>query len=391
MFGYIKKFLDFAEEQRKGMAGALVLGFFQSLFAAFSLIASAYALGKILDGEATRDTAWISMGIVLAGMAGSYLCNYFSIQMETKAGYTTAAGARIRIAEKLRYAPMGYFNQRNLGQITNVATNTAESLQETLTRCMVLSVQGMLTTAAINIMLFFFDWRIGLVTLAGFVLFLIVNNRMHKAGEVMSGRKIKSIEGAVEAILEYVQGISIIKSYNLTGSANKKVSDAIQEENTVSYRMERAFIPLMSLQGIVIKLAGLCIVICAIVFYLDGSMTLTNALMVCIASSMVYNDLATGGNMSALMRTAALAIDNINATLNMPSMDENGTDIIPENTAISVENISFSYDKRKIIDDISVDIPAGSSLAIVGGSGGGKTTLCNLIIRFWDVDEGKLS
>lgn len=390
MFGYIKKFLDFAGAQRKKMAGALALGFFQSLFNAFSLLATAYALGTILDGSASRKTAWISMGIVLAGMAGAYFCNYFSIQLETKAGYTTAAGARIRIAEKLRYAPMGYFNQRNLGQITNVATNTCESLQETLTRSMVLSVQGVLTTAAINLMLFFFDWRIGLMTLAGFLVFLFVNHRMHRAGEVMSGRKLKSVEGAVEAILEYVQGIAVIKSYNLTGSANKKVSDAIDEENTVSYRMERAFIPLMSVQGIVTKLAGLAIVACAIAFYLDGSMTLQNALMMCIASAMVYNELATGGNMSALMRTAALAIDNINATLDIPVMDENGADITPQNTDIAVEHVGFSYDKRKIINDVSVDIPAGSTLAIVGGSGGGKTTLCNLIIRFWDVDGGSI-
>lgn len=206
----------------------------------------------------------------------------------------------------------------------------------------------------------------------------------------MSGRKVKSVESAVEAILEYVQGISVIKSYNLAGNANKKVADAIEEENKVSYGMERAFIPMMSLQGVVTKVAGLAIVACAVVFCINGSMELQNALMVCIAAFMVYNELATGGNMSALMRTAALSIDNINAALNMPAMDEKGKDIAPENTDISVEDISFSYDKRKIIDGVSVDIPAGSALAIVGGSGGGKTTLCNLIIRFWDVDEGAI-
>lgn len=391
MFGYIKKFLDFAQEQRKKMVVALIFGFFQSMFGAFSLLSASYVLGKVLNGSVNYQTAWTAMGIMLAGMVGSYICNYFSTQFQTEAGYITGAQARIRIAEKLRYAPMGYFNQKNLGQITNIATNTAESLQETLTRCMLLSVQGLLTTAVINIMMFFFDWRIGLVTLIGFLLFLVVNHQLHKAGEKISDRKVKSVENAVEAILEYVQGISVIKSYNLTGKANKKVSEAIDEENQVSYSMEKVYIPLMSLQGFVTKAASLAIVVCAIVFYINGTMELQNALMVCIASFMVYNELAVGGNMSALLRTAALSIDNINSALNMPKMDEGGEVIEPKNTEIAVNKVSFSYDKRKIIDEVSLEIPVGSTFAIVGGSGSGKTTLCNLIIRFWDVDSGSVT
>ena len=226
IFKYIKQFIDFSQEQRKNMIAALSLGFFQSLFNAFSLMAASYVLGTILDGTVQKSTAWISMGIVLAGMVGAYFCNYFSMQKQTEAGYTTGANARIRIAERLRYAPMGYFSQRNLGQITNTATNTADSLQETLTRCMVLSVQGLLNTAAITIAMFIFDWRIGLVTLGGFGVFLLANNKLHKVGEKISERKVKSVDIDVEAILEYVQGAAVIKSYNLTGKANKKVSDS---------------------------------------------------------------------------------------------------------------------------------------------------------------------
>ena len=120
-------------------------------------------------------------------------------------------------------------------------------------------------------------------------------------------------------------------------------------------------------------------------------MPLFAALVACIASFMVVNDLDSGGNMSALVRISANSIDKIEAAMNLPVMDINGKEITPVKTDIDVKNVDFSYDKRKIIDGVTVDIPARSSLAIVGGSGSGKTTLCNLILRFWDVDKGSIS
>ncbi|MFQ7079189.1 MAG: ATP-binding cassette domain-containing protein [Christensenellaceae bacterium] len=120
-------------------------------------------------------------------------------------------------------------------------------------------------------------------------------------------------------------------------------------------------------------------------------MPLFTALVACIASFMVFNDLDSGGNMSALLRMAANSIDKIEAAMNLPVMDINGKEITPAKTDIAVQNVDFSYDKRKIIDGVTVDIPVRSSLAIVGGSGSGKTTLCNLIMRFWDVDKGSIS
>lgn len=390
IFSYIKKFLDFAQDQRREMIGALVFGFLQSMCNASSLLATAYVLNSALTETLDGTSAWIAAGIVLAGMIGAFICSYFATQLQTKAGYITGAQARIRIADKLRYAPMGYFNERNLGQITNTATNTAESLQETLTRCMLLSVQGMLSTAAIIIFMFIFDWRIGLIALAGALAFMVANAFLHKAGEKLAERKVASGESAVEAILEYVQGIAVIKSYNLTGKANKKVSDVIAEDRDAAYAMERAYVPFMAVQTVIARLASLAIVAVTVVFNLNGSMELGSALVICIASFIIYDSLLTGGHMSALLRVAALSIDNINAVLAMPAMDDGSSSIKPKNTEITVSSVDFSYGDRKIIDNLSVAIPERSTLAIVGGSGSGKTTLCNLIIRFWDVDDGSI-
>ena len=391
MFKYLLKFIKFAGKQRKHMIIALVFGLLQSIFTAFLLLATAYALQNMIEGTATMSTVWSAFGIVGGGVLLAAVCNYFSTQFLTYAGYTIAANARIRIADKLKYAPMGYFNEHNLGQIANTATNTAESLQDTLTRCLLLTTKGLFMALVITISLLVFDWRIGLVAAAGFVLFLIINHFLHKAGEKNLDRKTVSGDRAVEAVLEYVQGIAVIKSYNLTGKANKKVTSAIKEDRDVNYALEKNYIPFMALQGVAVKLAGVAIIAVSVWLYAQLSMPLFTALVACIASFMVFNDLDSGGNMSALLRMAANSIDKIEAAMNLPVMDINGKEITPVKTDIDVKNVDFSYDKRKIIDGVTVDIPARSSLAIVGGSGSGKTTLCNLILRFWDVDKGSIS
>lgn len=391
MIGYLIKFIKFSGDQKKYMIGALVFGFFESVFGAFGLMATAYALDAILNSGVTANLVWKALGFMLGGVFGAAFCNYFSTQFLTRAGYTSAANSRIKIADKLKYAPMGYFSNHNLGQITNVATNVAETLQETLTRCVLMTIKGYLMATVITVIMFVVDWRIGLVTLGGFVLFILANVVLQKAGEKVSDKKSISQEKAISAVLEYVQGISVIKSYNLVGKANKKVNDAINEENKVSFDLEKTFVPFMSAQGLITKLTGVAIVACSIAFCLDGSLSLAYALAMCVASFMVFNDLSAGGNMSTLLRLASIAIDKINDTLDMPVMDENGKNIVAKDANISVRNVDFAYDERKIIDNLSVEISQGKSLAIVGGSGSGKTTLCDLIIRFWDVDKGEIT
>lgn len=391
MFKYIFKFIKFGGNQKKYMIAALIIGLFQSVFEATGLFATAYALDKIIENTIVKSDMWVAFFIILFGILGTAICSYFSTQFLTKAGYTVSAYSRIKIADKLRLAPMGYFTQRNLGEITSVATNSAELLQDTLTRCMLLSTKGVLMTIVITVAMFIFDVRIGFIALVGFILFLIVNSIMQRKGKMISDKKTKNSEEIVSAILEYAQGISVIKSYNLTGKANKKVTEVIDKENQLCYGMERVFVSVLAIQDLVAKLTGVAIVGFSVWFCLEGTLSLSNALVLSIASFMVFNDLTQGGNVSALLRVASNCIDTINDTLNIPTMGQNGRNITPKSTDINIKNIDFSYDERKIIDNVSVKIPQNSSLAIVGGSGSGKTTLCNLIIRFWDVDSGEVN
>ena len=120
---------------------------------------------------------------------------------------------------------------------------------------------------------------------------------------------------------------------------------------------------------------------------MDG---LTAVVMV-ISAFIVYASLETAGNYSALLRIVDVSVERAQAILDTPQMDITGEDIQPETQDIRADAVEFSYEKRKVIDGVSLQIPEKTTTAIVGPSGGGKTTLVNLLARFWDVDTGEVT
>ena len=317
--------------------------------------------------------------------------------LQCEAGYYTAAGKRIEIAEHMRYLPMGYFNQNSLGQITSVTTNTMEQLADVATRVVMMTTQGMLTTLVITAMVLFFDWRIGLVAVVGMLLFFGVNSVLQKRSQNLTPIKTASDTDVVEKVLEYVQGISEVRGYNLTGRTSKKLNKAIDENRNINTKMELKFVPLMQIQNGIIKLTGVAMTLLSIYLYLQGNMELLNCVGMIICSFLVLDSLGTAGNYSSLLRVVDAGVDKAQAILDLPEMDIEGKDITPKNYDVDINHVDFYYDKdsigkkSKIIDDVSIHIPERTTTAIVGPSGGGKTTLCHLIARFWDVDKGNIT
>ena len=148
--------------------------------------------------------------------------------------------------------------------------------------------------------------------------------------------------------------------------------------------------PFMALQNGVIKLTGVAMTLLSIWFYLQGSMALLTCSGMTICSFMVFASLEQAGNYSTLLRGIGLTVDKAQDILNLPAMDIEGKNIVPENHNVELSNVDFSYEKKKIINNVSLRIPEKTTTAIVGPSGGGKTTLCHLIARFWDADRGSV-
>ena len=389
MIQIFRRFFAFSgKENRHKFIRSIFLGVLKAIFEAMKIPAIAVTLHGVLSGDLTVQHILISFGIMLLSVAGNAFANYRSTMLQCEAGYGTCADKRIEIAEHLKYLPMGYFNRNSLGYITSVATNSMEALADVATRVVMMVTQGILTTIFVVLMILLFDLRIGGIAVMGVLLYFAINSLLQKKSKTIAPLKDSSDRKLVEKVLEYVQGIAEVKAYNLTGKKSRALNEAIDENSAANTKAEMAFVPIMFLQNLTAKLLGVVVAIISVAFYLNGTMELLNAVVMILAAFILFGALDTAGNYSALLRNVDLYVGKAQAVLNMPTMDIDGKDIIPSSYDIDVENAEFSYDKRKIIDGVSIHIPQHTTTAIVGPSGGGKTTLCHLISRFWDVDKG---
>lgn len=392
MLSTLKKFFDFCtEEDRKKFYTSVCLGVLKAFIIAFRIPAIGLVVMAIINNDVSMQTVWLSLGIMLLSVILNIWISLKITMLQTEAGYHTCTHKRIEIAEHMRYLPMGYFNQNSLGQITSVTTNTLESLADVATRVVMMTLEGFLTAGTITVLVFIYDWKIGLILLAGLILFLLPNGLMRWQAGNVSEAKQQADTDLVAVVLEYSQGIAEVKNYNIVQSSAKKLSRAIENKRHLDTKLTWVTSPYIALQGMITKLTGTIMGLFSIYFYLQGSMSLLICIMMLISAFMIYESLDGVGSFSSLLRIVDLSVDMVNKVLSIIPMDISGKDLQPKTSNIKLDHVSFSYESKKIIDDVSLDIPEKTTTALVGPSGSGKTTLCNLIARFWDVESGSIS
>ncbi len=392
MFEVLGKFFKFSgEENSKKFKISIVFSLIEAIASTMKIPAIMLILTGLMSGQDLSKYIIRSLSIMIVAVVIGVICRRNSTALQTEAGYSSSAFTRIRIAQHLRYLPMGYFNSNSIGEISSVITNVMENLGDVATRVVMTTSQGILETAMTVVMIYIFDYRIGLLASVGVICFFLVNSRMQNAGKKDSEKKVESDVNLISQVVEYLQAMAEVKSYNLLGSQAKKLNDANLACTKANTKLELTFVPYHFWQVVITKLTGAVIVAASAYFYINGTMSSIYAIGMTITAFILYTSLETAGNYSSLLHTVNVCVDKANAILELDTMDIDGKDMEIDNHDIKLENVSFSYDKRKIIDDISLFIPEKSTTAIVGPSGGGKSTLCNLIARFWDVDSGSVT
>lgn len=392
MLKMVKKFFGFCSvKNRKKFYCSAVLGVLEAMFTAMKIPAAFFAIKAVLDKSIDTKVMLTVIGFMLISTLGKMIVNRFSSMLQTEAGYDTCALKRIEIGEHLRYLPMGYFNDTSLGHITSVTTNTMEQVGDIATRAIMMVLQGSITTVVVALFMFAFDVRIGLISLAGIGIFLLVNQWTNRCVAKVADEKLSADREMVGVILEFIQGIEEIRNYNIIDQNQSRVQKSIERKQNADISAELAAIPAVGVQNLIVKLIGVAIAGASLWFYLTGTMELVYTITMLLCSFMIFESLDLAGIYTALLKVIGKGVDLADEILSIEQMDIDGEDIKPVNRDIHLEHVGFAYENRKIIDDVTLDIKENSTTAIVGPSGGGKTTITSLIARFWDVQEGEVT
>lgn len=388
MIKTVKRILLMAGDHCHKVTAGIGISLLYSIFSAMDLFAILYIAFSV--DELTMQKIVVIVGILLVGLIGKIVCNYQISKRISGSSYDVFYERRLEAGERLKKAPMGYYSEKNLGEIQMTLTTDMNAL-ESSAMSVVENILGSLIYAAIcTLVLLLFNWKIGLITLAGLAIGMILLNVIQNGAEKAMPMRFHAQEEMTERTLEFVQGNMVMRLFGTGQDGLNRVKEAFQKKQKADIHLENSAIWPINFYKYVFRLASCGVVLIAALLYAQQEMSFPICVMFLFAAFLVYSQMDGLASNIALLRIVDNSLEQVESVLHIPKMPGNEAVNKIQNYDIELQNISFGYDKRPIIQDVSLKIPERSVTAIVGPSGSGKTTLCNLIARFWDVQKGAI-
>ena len=393
MIKIINRVLRLSGDLSKRIWGSFVCGFLESMFGLLPIGAVFFVLSQLQSGHGITGQTWgIVLGLIIGGLALRSIFKYLVYRLQSTAGFEFVARERIALGDRLRNVPMGFFHDHSMGELTATMTTDLNYLENYSMHILDKVTSGVLTMIVMAICVLVFDWRIGIVFLMGILLSFPVYNYMQNKGKELSEKRQTIQSDAIAATLEYVQGISVVKSFNMCEKNISEIEGAYEKNADSAYEVESVFTPLNMSYSLVFRICACVMMFCAGLLAIGGELTFARLSVILIASFTIFNPLEVMGQMTTLIRMLDSTLDRVERVKNAKKIDEDGRDVKLDSFDISFDHVSFAYeDGNQILKDVTFTIPQGSMTAIVGPSGSGKTTITRLIARFWDVQKGSVT
>lgn len=388
MIAIVKRILKISGEYRKNVILGLIFSGLKAFFVSLMLLA---VLLIMINLEQLNMTIIMqATAIIVVSIFGRFIFQYLCDRKLSASGYEIFKDKRIEIGEKLKKAPMGYFSEKNLGTIQAVLTTTISDLEAMAMLAMNFIVGGFFQALTMTIMLLIFCFPVGMVSLIAIILGIVVLKLITKKTEKYSPIMQDSQEILVTEAIEYIRGISVLRSFKKGTDGKNKVEKAFMRKCEVDIEVNEGSAYLMKLYEMIFKVASCALVFVATILYMNSQIPLSYALMFIVSAFLIFLELELVSDGAFLSRMLATQLNRLEYISDIPSLDDGGKEIDLDSYDIELKDVCFGYGEREILNNINLQIKSNSSLAIVGASGSGKTTILRLISRLYDFDDGEI-
>lgn len=396
MFKTVKRIISWCGEFKGKLYAGFVFSFFSHWFAALPIAVAAYTIGLLIEAEkngTSFDKKWIGLSILiqLVFVFFRFLFDYLRARFQEGISYELVARDRLAVGDALKRVSLGYFATKNTGTILSAITTGLGTLEGMGIRMINNFVSGYLNFIVIFICLLVMNPLVALIALAAvwlsFLFLLVISSYSAKNAPV----EAEANRDLTAAAIEYARGLTIVKSFGQDGASMDAMNKAIEDSKKIHLKIEWGFVPANCMHLFVLKAGSVALALSAFLLCMRGEMNISTMLMFVFFSFGIFASVEPISDSAHTLSVINDAMDQLDALKEDHFMDENGRDIALTNHDIAFSHVDFGYDERKILKDVSFTIPEKTSTAIVGPSGSGKTTICSLLARFYDVNDGSIT
>ncbi len=391
MLKKIMKSFAMSEQGARGFVQAVLACTVSDIALMFPIGLLYYMAVDLLGGEISKEKIIFYIAGIFIAFALIYATQYWRYNATFFTTYNESKERRITLAENLRKLPLSFFGKKDLSDLTNTILGDCTAIEHSFSHEIPQFYGSIFSTIIVAASLFFFDWRMALASVWVLPISLAIVGLSKKAQMKFNEKKTRTKVALEDGIQEYIEGSKDLKSNNAEDRYLRSfftIADRYEKESMVSELGVAAYVvPAQML----LKLGIASTALVGSALLIKGTLTLPTFFMFLIVVSRIYEPMSATLIYLGAKNAIQVNIDRTN-DMNNAAKQTGMTDFHPDNCDIVFQNVAFEYnDGESVLSDVSFTAKQGEVTALVGPSGGGKTTVSRLAARFWDASNGTIT
>ena len=367
--------------------------FIKGIMMKMPMVLCFFTISWFMEGVMNKEKCLYIGLAVLGSVVLEAVFEHLTNVLQSAAGYMVFADMRLKLGEHLRKLPMGYFTEGNIGKISTVLSTDMVFIEENCMGVLAELVSFLISQGLMVIMMFYLNPLVGLLSVVIVGIFILIGNLMMKTTLDHSEKKQEYMEDLTKAVVDFAEGIGIIKSYNLLGEKSKSLTENFEKNCKESIAFEVDYTPWSRAMHLTYGIGTVAVLTLSSYLYTNGTLSGEYYIGIILFLFDLFMAIRSYYGQIARLTVTAASLDRIEEVFAAEELQDQGIGKFPEKYEgheISYEQVTFGYGEADVLKQVSFTADQGEMVALVGPSGGGKSTIASLLARLWDVRDGSI-